>query len=132
MQTVKTRFEGLIEIIPTLFHDNRGWFYEYYTEREFSKIGIKTRFVQDNQSFTCKGCIRGLHLQVPPAAPAKLVSVMSGITGDEVVGVRNASATFGRYYICVLHSEQHKMIYASVVFVIVLTAVEVTIFFYNF
>lgn len=131
MQTVKTRFEGLIEIIPTLFHDNRGWFYEYYTERGFSTIGITTRFVQDNQSFTRKGCIRGLHLQTPPAVQAKLVSVISGRIIDVVVDVRKGSVTFGQYYMCELDSEQHKMLYVPEGFAHGFAALEDTIFFYK-
>ncbi|HEX7013960.1 MAG TPA: dTDP-4-dehydrorhamnose 3,5-epimerase [Cyclobacteriaceae bacterium] len=118
-------------MIPTLFHDNRGWFYEYYNEREFSKIGIPTRFVQDNQSFTRKGCVRGLHLQRPPAAQAKLVSVISGRIIDVVVDVREGSVTFGQYYMCELDSEQHKMLYVPEGFAHGFAALEDTIFFYK-
>lgn len=131
MQIVKTRFEGLIEIIPTVFHDNRGWFYEYYTERSFSEIGITTRFVQDNQSFTRKGCIRGLHLQSPPATQAKLVSVIKGRIVDVVVDVRKGFATYGQYYMCELDDEQHKMLYVPEGFAHGFAALEDTIFFYK-
>src|SRR5688572_860593 len=107
MQVVKTRFEGLIEFIPEVFHDSRGWFYEYYTEREFSKHGITHLFVQDNQSFTRKGCIRGLHLQLPPAAQAKLVSVITGRILDVVVDLRAGSPTFGQHYTCEMDGNRH-------------------------
>lgn len=131
MQVVKTRFEGLIEIIPQVFHDNRGWFYEHYTEREFRKYGIPGEFVQDNQSFTRKGCIRGLHLQLPPAAQAKLVSVISGRILDVVVDVRRDSPTFGQHHTCDMDGQRHNMLYVPPGFAHGFVALEDTIFFYK-
>lgn len=131
MQVVKTRFEGLIEFIPEVFHDNRGWFYEYYTEREFSKHGITHSFVQDNQSFTRKGCIRGLHLQLPPAEQAKLVSVISGRILDVVVDLRSGSPTFGQHYTCEMDGNRHNMMYVPAGFAHGFAALEDTVFFYK-
>jgi len=131
MQVVKTRFEGLIEFIPEVFHDNRGWFYEYYTEREFSKHGITHSFVQDNQSFTRKGCIRGLHLQLPPAAQAKLVSVITGRILDVVVDLRAGSPTFGQHYTCEMDGNRHNMMYVPAGFAHGFAALEDTVFFYK-
>lgn len=131
MQVVKTRFEGLIEFIPEVFHDNRGWFYEYYTEREFSKHGITHSFVQDNQSFTRKGCIRGLHLQLPPAEQAKLVSVISGRILDVVVDLRAGSPTFGQHYTCEMDGNRHNMMYVPAGFAHGFAALEDTVFFYK-
>ena len=131
MQVVKTRFEGLIEFIPEVFHDNRGWFYEYYTEREFSKHGITHSFVQDNQSFTRKGCIRGLHLQLPPAAQAKLVSVITGRILDVVVDLRSGSPTFGQHYTCEMDGNRHNMMYVPAGFAHGFAALEDTVFFYK-
>lgn len=131
MQAVKTRFEGLIEFIPNVFHDDRGWFYEYYTEREFREHGITHPFVQDNQSFTRKGCIRGLHLQLPPAAQAKLVSVVSGSILDVVVDLRRGSPTFGEHFTCEMDGTRHNMLYVPPGFAHGFAALEDTIFFYK-
>lgn len=131
MQAVKTRFEGLIEFIPNVYHDDRGWFYEHYTEREFAKHGITHSFVQDNQSFTRKGCIRGLHLQLPPAAQAKLVSVISGSILDVVVDLRRGSPTFGEHFTCEMDGTRHKMLYVPPGFAHGFAALEDTIFFYK-
>lgn len=131
MQVVKTRFEGLIELIPEVFHDNRGWFYEYYTEREFRKYGITHSFVQDNQSFTRKGCIRGLHLQLAPATQAKLVSVISGSILDVVVDLRAGSPTFGQHYTCAMDGLRHNMLYVPPGFAHGFASLEDTVFFYK-
>ena len=121
----------MIEFIPEVFHDNRGWFYEYYTEREFSKHGITHSFVQDNQSFTRKGCIRGLHLQLPPAAQAKLVSVITGRILDVVVDLRSGSPTFGQHYTCEMDGNRHNMMYVPAGFAHGFAALEDTVFFYK-
>lgn len=121
----------MIEFIPEVFHDNRGWFYEYYTEREFSKHGITHSFVQDNQSFTRKGCIRGLHLQLPPAAQAKLVSVITGRILDVVVDLRAGSPTFGQHYTCEMDGNRHNMMYVPAGFAHGFAALEDTVFFYK-
>lgn len=131
MQAVKTRFEGLIEFIPNVYHDDRGWFYEHYTEREFAKHGITHSFVQDNQSFTRKGCIRGLHLQLPPAAQAKLVSVIAGSILDVVVDLRRSSPTFGEHFTCEMDGSRHNMLYVPPGFAHGFAALEDTIFFYK-
>jgi dTDP-4-dehydrorhamnose 3,5-epimerase len=131
MQVVKTRFEGLVEVIPEVYPDERGWFYEFYSEREFKRHGITTPFVQENQSFTRKGVIRGLHLQLPPAGQAKLVSVISGRILDAVVDLRQESSTFGQCYTCELNSDKHNMLLVPEGFAHGFAALEDSIFFYK-
>jgi dTDP-4-dehydrorhamnose 3,5-epimerase len=131
MQVVKTRFAGLVEISPRLFHDTRGWFCEYYTEREFRKHGITTLFVQDNQSFTHMGVIRGLHMQLPPVGQAKLVTVITGRIMDVVVDLRESSETFGQHYTCELNGQRRNMLYVPEGFAHGFAALEDTIFFYK-
>ena len=77
MQVKTTSFEGLIEICPDLFEDERGWFYEFYKEETFRKHHIHHSFPQENQSFSKKGVIRGLHFQRAPYAQAKLVTALA-------------------------------------------------------
>lgn len=131
MEVVKTRFEGLLEVIPQVFHDERGWFYEFYKEEEFKANGITPSFVQENHSFTRKGVIRGLHLQLPPAAQAKLVSVITGRIVDVVVDLRKLSATYGQYYTCELDGERHNMLFVPEGFAHGFAALEDTLFFYK-
>jgi dTDP-4-dehydrorhamnose 3,5-epimerase len=131
MQVIKTPFEGLVEIIPSVFHDERGWFFEFYKESEFQKYGIPTSFVQENQSFTKKGIIRGLHLQVEPHAQAKLVSVLQGKVLDVVVDLRRSSETFGKIYTCLLESSRHNMLFVPQGFAHGFSALEDSVFFYK-
>jgi dTDP-4-dehydrorhamnose 3,5-epimerase len=131
MQIKTTGIEGLVEIIPTVFHDDRGWFYEFYKEETFRKNGITTRFVQENQSFSKKGVIRGLHLQLPPFQQAKLVTVISGKVMDIVVDIRKGSATFGKVYYCLLEAEKRNMLMVPEGFAHGFAALEDSIFFYK-
>lgn len=85
MQIIKTGIEGLVEIIPQVYHDNRGWFLEFYTEIPFRNHGIDYKFTQENISYSQKGVIRGLHFQRDPWQQAKLVSVLQGKVMDVVV-----------------------------------------------
>jgi dTDP-4-dehydrorhamnose 3,5-epimerase len=110
MQVIPTPIEGLLEIIPTIYHDERGWFYEAFKQPVFEEAGIRYPFVQENQSFSKKGVIRGLHFQQAPYAQAKLASVLSGKVLDVVVDLRPASKTFGRAYSCILDSERRNML----------------------
>lgn len=85
-------------IVPRRFHDPRGWLSETYSERAFTAFGLTCRFVQDNQSYSARrGTIRGLHLQVPPRAQAKLVRVVRGRILDLAVDVRRGSPTYGQF-----------------------------------
>src|SRR6188768_2567054 len=110
MEVRKTGLEGLIEILPDLYFDNRGWFYEFYREDVFASHGIHYKFVQENQSFSKKGVVRGLHMQMHPFEQTKLVSVTQGKVLDVVVDLRAGSRTFGDIHYCELSSEKHNML----------------------
>jgi len=99
---------GLKLLQTTLFNDERGYFFESYHSETFKKLGINDDFLQDNQSCSKKNVIRGLHLQVPPFAQAKLVRVVRGAALDVAVDLRKDSATFGQYF-SVLLSEENKL-----------------------
>lgn len=100
-----------MEIQPEVFGDSRGYFFESYRWDKFEKHGITEHFVQANESKSLTGVVRGLHLQLPPYAQAKLVRVISGEIMDVVVDVRPSSPTFGKYYSCILSEEKHNMLY---------------------
>ena len=85
MTVNETGFEGLLEIFPAIYNDERGWFYESYNKNTYQEKGITTEFVQENQSFSKKGVVRGLHFQLKPFAQAKLVTVITGKIVDVVV-----------------------------------------------
>ncbi|HTA26944.1 MAG TPA: dTDP-4-dehydrorhamnose 3,5-epimerase, partial [Bacteroidia bacterium] len=89
---------GLLVIQPTVFNDARGYFYEPYNKKVFAGIGVGEEFVQDNQSFSQKGVIRGLHFQNPPHAQAKLLRVIQGSIWDVAVDIRKSSSTYGKYF----------------------------------
>ncbi len=102
---------GLLEIVPRIFFDERGYFFESYNQESLERNGIKDTFVQDNQSFSKKGVIRGLHFQRAPFAQAKLVRVVSGRVLDVVVDCRPSSPTFGKHLSVVLEGEKNNMLY---------------------
>ena len=131
MQIKQTGIEGLVEIIPAVYQDDRGWFYEFYKEDSFQKQGINYTFVQENQSFSKKGVVRGLHMQVGDSAQAKLVSVISGKVLDVVVDVRKGSPTFGKVYYCELDATRHNMLMVPEGFTHGFAALEDTVFFYK-
>lgn len=94
----ETELDGVVEITPRRFTDNRGHFSETYNADTFAQYGITTKFVQDNQSFSRDaGTVRGLHFQAPPSAQAKLVRVLQGVIWDVAVDVRQGSPTYGRW-----------------------------------
>lgn len=131
MQIKETGFEGLVELTPTVFYDDRGWFYEFYKESTLKQFGIKTKFPQENLSFSQKGVIRGLHFQLPPFAQAKLATVVSGSVLDVVVDLRKGSRTFGEVYICQLDSTRRNMLMVPEGFAHGFAALEDSIFFYK-
>ena|SRR5688572_22394838 len=131
MQVRTTSFEGLIEIFPDVFEDDRGWFYEFYKEETFKKNHIHFSFVQENQSFSKKGVIRGLHFQHPPYAQAKLVTVLTGKVLDVVVDLRPTSKTFKQIYYCLLESSRRNMLMIPEGFAHGFAALEDSIFFYK-
>lgn len=97
MKITETSIKGLLMIEPQIFGDERGYFFESYSKTKFAENGINIDFVQDNQSFSHKGAIRGLHAQAAPHAQAKLVRVIQGRVLDVAVDVRKDSPTYGKY-----------------------------------
>lgn len=104
----ETSIEGVYVIEPTVFGDDRGYFMETYSETEFAEIGITNKFVQDNQSKSRKGVLRGLHFQ-KENSQAKLVRVIKGAVYDVAVDLRPGSATYGKYEGVLLTEENKKM-----------------------
>ena len=131
MEFKETGFDGLYEIFPKVFGDKRGFFFESYQYEQFKEVGIDAHFVQDNQSFSQKGVLRGLHLQKPPYAQGKLVRVITGKALDVAVDLRENSPTYGKSYQCVLDSSKHNMFYIPEGFAHGFLALEDTVFFYK-
>lgn len=111
MAFIKTDFPGLLIIEPTVFKDSRGYFFESYNENEFKKAGIDIKFVQDNQSKSSYGVIRGLHYQLAPHAQTKLIRVLSGNILDIVVDIRKGSPTYGNTFSIELSAENNKQLF---------------------
>lgn len=131
MQIKQTGFDGLVELIPNVYHDNRGWFFEFFKETTLKQFGIERKFPQENLSFSQKGVIRGLHFQLEPYAQAKLATVISGSVLDVVVDLRRGSRTFGQVYVCPLDSVRKNMLLVPEGFAHGFAALEDTIFFYK-
>jgi len=106
MNIVKTKFPGLLIFEPRVFEDSRGFFFESYSERVLKDNEINIRFVQDNQSSSCYGVIRGLHYQLPPHAQTKFVRVLEGAVLDVVVDIRKGSPTYGEAFSIELSAEK--------------------------
>lgn len=111
MQVTTTPIEGLLIIQPTVFPDARGYFYEPYNKKTFTEAGISDEFVQDNQSFSQKDVVRGLHFQNPPHAQAKLLRILQGSIWDVVVDIRKSSPTYGKYFGIELSAENKTIFY---------------------
>jgi dTDP-4-dehydrorhamnose 3,5-epimerase len=111
MEITATGLEGLIEIHPSIFHDQRGWFIESYNQEALAKHGLKMNFVQDNLSFSKAGVLRGLHFQKEPYSQGKLVKVIQGEVLDVAVDIRPHSSTFGKHYKVILSGEQQNLFY---------------------
>lgn len=109
MKIIETHIPGLIEIEPNVFGDDRGYFYESYNKDAFAEAGITAEFVQDNQSFSTKGVLRGLHFQNPPYSQGKLVRVIQGSVLDVAVDIRVGSPTYGKHHKVILSGENKKM-----------------------
>lgn len=131
MEVKETGFEGLLELFPTIYHDNRGWFFELYNDDTFRRHNLNYRFVQQNHSFSLKGVVRGLHFQRPPYGQAKLVMVLKGKVLDVVVDIRRRSKTFGQVNYCVLDSEKRNMLMVPEGFAHGFAALEDTLFAYK-
>ncbi len=111
MKFSPTKIREVILIEPKVFQDARGYFYETYTQSVFEKNGIHVRFIQDNETLSAAGVIRGLHLQIEPRAQAKLIRVAEGEIYDVAVDVRKGSPNFGKYVGEVLSASNKKMLY---------------------
>ena len=105
-----TTIQDLVIINPTVFVDERGYFFEAYNKSKFSDLGITIDFVQDNQSFSKKGTLRGLHYQNPPFAQTKLVRVLQGEIIDVAVDLRKDSPTYGKHFSVLLSAENKKQL----------------------
>ena len=111
MEVVETNIEGVIIIEPRIFKDDRGYFFESFSQREFEEKVCKTTFVQDNESKSGYGVLRGLHFQKPPFAQSKLVRVIKGAVLDVAVDIRKGSLTFGQYVSVELTGENHRQFF---------------------
>ena len=110
MNIEQTFIQDLVLLTPAVFRDERGYFFETYNKNKLTDLGIHTEFVQDNQSFSKKGTLRGLHYQNPPFAQTKLVRVLQGEIMDVAVDLRKDSPTFGHYFGVVLSAENKKQL----------------------
>lgn len=108
---IKTPIEGVVIIEPKLFPDSRGYFFESFNQKDFDEKVGPTTFVQDNESKSSYGVLRGLHFQKPPFAQAKLVRVVEGEVLDVAVDIRRDSPTFGQYTSCLLSGENHRQFF---------------------
>lgn len=111
MNFIKTELDGVIIIEPKIFKDARGYFFESYNEAEFIKNGIPHRFVQDNQSMSNYGVVRGLHCQLGDKSQAKLVRVLQGKVLDVAVDARPDSPTFGKHVAVELSAENQRQLF---------------------
>ena len=111
MEVIKTNIEGVIIVEPRIFKDGRGYFFESFSQREFEEKVCKTTFVQDNESKSSYGVVRGLHFQKPPFAQSKLVRVIKGAVLDVAVDIRKGSPTFGQYVSVELTGENHRQFF---------------------
>ena len=98
MKVIETPLQGLLIIEPSVFNDERGYFFESYKFGKYFEAGITSAFVQDNESKSVRGVVRGLHYQLNPNAQAKLVRVVQGVVFDVAVDLRQGSPTFGQWY----------------------------------
>ena len=108
----ETYIPGLLVVEPQVFGDSRGYFFESFNAAKFAEqTGIDTQFVQDNESRSSYGVVRGLHMQLPPHAQAKLVRVVEGRVLDVAVDLRKDSPTFGKHFAIELTGENHLQVY---------------------
>lgn len=111
MKFIPTPLQGLFLIEPKVWKDERGYFFESYQQALFEEAGVAANFVQDNQSLSQKGTLRGLHAQAPPVAQGKLVRVVQGRVLDVVVDIRNNSPTYGQHFSVELSGENFKQLW---------------------
>ena len=111
MEVIQTAIEGVVIIEPRQFGDNRGYFFESFSQRDFDKQVRQVSFVQDNESKSSYGVLRGLHFQKPPFAQSKLVRVIKGAVLDVAVDIRKGSPTFGRHVAVELTEDNHRQFF---------------------
>lgn len=111
MEATATTIDGVYLIRPTIHRDTRGYFFESYSKADFDNAVVHIDFVQDNESLSCRGVVRGLHFQRPPYAQAKLVRCVLGAVADIVVDIRQHSATYGQHIMVELSAENKLQLY---------------------
>ena len=111
MQIIETEIRDLYIIEPQVWKDDRGYFFETYQSTRYIDAGITSTFIQDNEAFSIKGALRGLHYQLPPFAQAKLVRVISGVVQDVAVDIRRDSPTFGQHVSVILSAENKRQFF---------------------
>lgn len=111
MNVIKTDIEGVVVIEPRVFDDARGYFFESYSKRRFDEVVRPIEFVQDNESMSTRGVIRGLHFQRPPFSQSKLVRCVRGAVLDVVVDIRRGSPTYGRHIAVELTDENRRQLF---------------------
>ena len=111
MEVIKTEIEGVVIIEPRIFRDERGYFFESYSQKDFDAQVREIRFVQDNESKSQYGVIRGLHFQKPPCSQSKLVRVIKGAVLDVAVDIRRGSPSFGQHVAVELSEENHRQFF---------------------
>jgi dTDP-4-dehydrorhamnose 3,5-epimerase len=111
MEFIHTEIKEVVIIKPKIFEDSRGYFFESFVQKAFNENVCKTAFVQENQSKSTYGVLRGLHYQLPPFTQAKLVSVVEGKVLDVAVDIRKNSPTFGKYVAVELSDENHLQLF---------------------
>jgi dTDP-4-dehydrorhamnose 3,5-epimerase len=132
MEIIKTPLAGLLIIKPDVFEDDRGYFFESYSHEKFLKAGMELTFLQDNESKSKRGVLRGLHYQAPPFAQGKLVRVMRGSVMDVAVDIRKDSPTYGKWESILLSGKNKRMYWIPPGFAHGFATLEDdTIFFYK-
>ena len=111
MNVIKTDIEGVVIIEPRIFTDARGYFFESFSERDFCKEVREIKFVQDNESKSSYGVMRGLHFQRPPFTQSKLVRVIKGAVLDVAVDIRKGSPTYGKHVAVELTEDNHRQFF---------------------
>ena len=111
MNVIKTDIDRVVIIEPTIFKDDRGYFFESFSQREFNEKVAPIVFVQDNESKSSYGVIRGLHFQKPPYAQSKLVRCVKGRVLDVAVDIREGSPTYGQWVSCELTEDNHRQFF---------------------
>ena len=111
MEVIKTDIEGVVIIEPRIFKDARGYFFESFSAKEFQEKVCQTTFVQDNESFSSYGVVRGLHFQKPPYTQSKLGRVIKGAVLDVAVDLRKGSPTYGKHVAVELTGENHRQLF---------------------